>query len=178
MWQPEIIGYLWHPFEVPPFANSGEMDIPLDLGTASVPAALKRGDPAPDFDLPTFGVDRVRLKDYRGKVVLLTFSHWNQRSLQEPRDAYACFHADPKYAQISLMVTQYLLLGKKAVDEGLIEWPYGLLDADGGKTAMDYGVQSWMSRNILIGAQGQILAMDLSGEDLELAIEDALQAAR
>lgn len=178
MWQPEIIGYLWHPFEVPPFANSGEMDIPLDLGTASVPAALKRGDPAPDFDLPTFGVDRVRLKDCRGKVVLLTFSHWNQRSLQEPRDAYACFHADPKYAQISLMVTQYLLLGKKAVDERLIEWPYGLLDADGGETAMDYGVQSWMSRNILIGAQGQILAMDLSGEDLELAIEDAIQAAR
>jgi peroxiredoxin Q/BCP len=36
-------------------------------------AALKPGDPAPDFDLPTAGGGRVSLKAFKGKPVVLYF---------------------------------------------------------------------------------------------------------
>jgi len=36
-------------------------------------AELKEGDSAPDFDMPTAGGGRVRLKDLRGKAVVLYF---------------------------------------------------------------------------------------------------------
>jgi peroxiredoxin Q/BCP len=36
-------------------------------------AALKPGDPAPDFDLPTAGGGRVSLKSFKGKPVIVYF---------------------------------------------------------------------------------------------------------
>ncbi|MEN6577967.1 MAG: carboxypeptidase regulatory-like domain-containing protein, partial [Phycisphaerales bacterium] len=67
------IGSVWYEFEVPLPASDSELDVPLDLGLVPVRSETALGDPAPDFDVPTFGLDRIRLADYRGKTLLLTF---------------------------------------------------------------------------------------------------------
>ncbi|MGE5294443.1 MAG: carboxypeptidase regulatory-like domain-containing protein, partial [Solirubrobacterales bacterium] len=178
-----ILGRLGFEFEVPPLTQESELDIPLDLGALTVlPGELKPGDPAPDFDVPTFGPNRLRLRDYRGKVLLVGFYSGDGISgslpvLEDLKDTYQRFHGDPRFAQIGLLITQYLPLAKKVVAEGGWDWPHGLVTND-GKESTEYGVSSMATPSVLIGPQGNVLAVGPSGEALTQAIEDALQAAR
>lgn len=178
------VGTVWHEFEVPLPANDSELDVPLDLGAVSVRSAIKPrpGDPAPDFDVPTFGPNRIRLADYRGKVLLLTFLSEScfgryPEGLEELKTVYRRFHQDARYAQVSLLFSGHPLLNKKAIDEAGLDWPHGLLDGRGSKETREYGLPSKMLWTVLIGPQGQILDMDLSGGGLTQAIEQALATA-
>ena len=115
----EVIGRLWHRFEVPPLTSSKELDTPLDLGALAVlPGELKPGDPAPDFDVPMFGSGRVRLADYRGKVLLVTFlSSARSSTFAHPAGAkglYERFRGDPRYAQVGLLSAAIRCSTKKA----------------------------------------------------------------
>lgn len=182
----KLIGSVWHEFEVPPLANEAEMDVPLNLGTLPVQAETKPepGDPAPDFDVATLGVDRIRLTDYRGKVVLLTFIMADclsvyPQGVEELKAVYECYREDARYAQVSLFFRSHPLLAKKAVDEAGLNWPYGLLrDSDVRKIFREYDVPSKILWNVLIDAQGRILAKGLSAESLEPAIDETLRTVR
>jgi hypothetical protein len=141
------------------------------------------GDPAPDFDLPTFGEGRIRLADYRGKVVLVTFFIANclrtyPQGLEELKSVYQQFHEDARYAQIGLFFESYPLLAKKAVDEAELSWPHGVIWEHSGREIREYSGPSKMLWNVVIDAQGRIFAKDLSGEALESAIDAALQTVR
>jgi hypothetical protein len=179
----EILGRLGYEFEVPRLMQESELDLPLDFGALTVlPGELKPGDPAPDFDVPTFGPNRLRLKDYRGKVLLLGFyaghsAAGNSPVLKDFKDTYQRFHADPRFAQIGLLVAEYLPLAKKVVAEGGWDWPHGLVAYD-GKESTEYGVPGIAARSILINPQGDILAVGLSGAALTQAIEAALRATQ
>jgi protocatechuate 3,4-dioxygenase beta subunit len=179
------IGSVWHEFEVPPPASDDELDVPHDLGALPVRLMTKpqQGDPAPDFDLPTFGEGRVRLADYRGKVVLVTFfmagclSTYPQ-GREELKAIYRLFCEDDRYAQIGLFFESYPLLAKKAADKAELGWPLGLIWEHGGRETREYDLPSKTLWNVVIDAQGRIFARDLEGEDLESAIDAALQTVR
>ena len=72
------IGHLRMPVVVPEIPG-GRSNEPLDLGTitAKLFDTLKVGDLAPDFDVERIGSQekgrRLKLSDYRGKLVLLDF---------------------------------------------------------------------------------------------------------
>lgn len=178
----DVVGRLWHQFEVRPFTNPNELDTPLDLGTVPVlPGELKPGDPAPAFDVPASGPGRVRLADYRGKVLLVTFLGWgfvepDSTAVQDLKGVYQRFHESPHYAQISLLLTGHPLLDKKATEEAALEWPHRLLEGQ-ERTGAEYDVRT-VPWNILIGPQGEVLAVGLSGEALPQAVEKALSALR
>ena len=167
-----ILGRLGYEFEVPPLTQESELDIPLDLGALTVlPGELKPGDPAPDFDVPTFGPNRLRLRDYRGKVLLVGFYSGDgivasPPVLKDLKDTYRRFHADPRFAQVGLLIAEYLPLAKKVVAEGGWDWPHGLVTYD-GKESIEYGVPGMAARSILIGPRGDILAVGLSGAGLD-----------
>ncbi len=174
----EVVGYLWHEFEVPAFASDSEMDIPLELGLLPVVSGeLQPGDVAPNFDVPTFGSERICLTDYRGKVVLVTFSKLDQAILDEFKALHSRFHENSRYAQVSLLCTD-LLLGHKAVEEMGLDWPCGPLEIE-SKESIEYDIQpGTTSKSVLIGPQGEVLAVGLSGEALTQAIEEALASTR
>ncbi len=175
----EILGRFWHKFEVPPLLRETDLDVPLDLGAVTVlPGELKPGDPAPDFDVPTFGPDRVRLRDYRGKVLLVSFHDsedaGNRSSgLEDLKATYRRFRADPRYAQVSLLYSSFHPLDKKAIEAAGLDWPYGLVDYD-GKESTEYSVPGTLMHSILIGSRGEVLAVGLSGAALTQAVEQVL----
>lgn len=181
----KVVGRVWHEFEVPPFTNAADLDTPLDLGAlAVVYGELKPGDPAPDFDVPASGSGRVRLADYRGKVLLVSFLNWcsvapDSKDLADLKAVYQRFRDDPQYAQVSLQSAWIDLLDEKAVKEARLEWPHGLVNRGTDRVSTDYRLslknKPW---NVLIGPRGQILAVGLSGEELTQAIEDALRASQ
>jgi peroxiredoxin len=155
------------------------LDIPLDLGPLTVPPGeLKPGDPAPAFDVPTFGPERLCSRDYQGKVLLLGF-YWSNLVaghapiVEDLKEAYQQFHSDPRYAQIGLLLARYLPWDKKVLEEAGLDWPHGLVTPR-GKECTEYGVPETSALNVLIGPRGQVLGVGLSGVDLRQAIEQAL----
>lgn len=177
------IGRLWHEVVVPPLTQESQLDVPLDVGALiAVPGELKPGDPAPDFDVPTFGMDRVRLQDYRGKVLLVGFyscsyEGGNVRVMDDLKSAYQRFHENPRYAQVDLVFTQYLPLDRKALEEGGLNWPHGLVTPE-GKESTEYGLRGTLSWSVLVGPRGEVLAVGLSGDALSQAIEQALHTSQ
>lgn len=178
----EVIGRLWHQFEILPPAHPSELDIPLDLGTlALLPAEVRPGDPAPDFDVPACGAGRIRLADYRGKVLLVTFCASGHADLtsteaQNLKGIYDRFRGNPRYAQVGLLFAGNPVLTRKVVDEAGLDWPQGLLEGQGLViTAYNVRTVPW---NVVIGPRGEILAMGSFGEALTQAVEDALRTAR
>ena len=179
----EIIGRLWYRVEVPPLVSNKELATPLDLGTLTVlPGELKPGDSAPSFDVSTFGPGRIRLIDYHGKVLLVTFSAWGYADpastvMQDLKGIYQRFRKNPSYAQVSLLFAGNPLVVKKAIDQARLEWPHGVLQGPESREATEYGIRG-MSLNVLIGPQGEVLAVNLSGEALPQAVEEALRTLR
>ena len=127
--------------------------------------------------MPACGPGRIRLIDYQGKVVLVTFSaNITSAARQNLKDTYQRFHENPQYAQVGLLFAGNPMLTAKAIDEAGLDWPQGLLEWQ-GNVVTEYGVETtpW---NVLIGAQGEVLATGLSGEALNRAIEAALAVDR
>jgi peroxiredoxin len=178
----EIIGRIWYEVVVPPFTSEADLDVPLDFGTLAVlPGELKPGDPAPDFDVPAFGPGRIRLADYRGKVLLVAFSTWGYmdpdlKIMQDLKVLYQRFREDPRYAQVSLLFAGNPLVTGRAIDEAGLDWPHGSLEWQ-ERVVTEYDVKTapW---NVLIGPRGEVLALGLSGKALQQAIEEALRTAR
>ncbi len=179
----QIIGRFWHDFEVPPLADESELDVPLDLGVLEVlPGELKPGDPAPDFDVPARGLDRVRLMDYRGRVLLLTFFSWDYAGrdsalLRDLRDLHRRFGADPHYAQVGLLLAGAPVSDEKAADEAKLDWPIGSVLGRDSREAVEYSLKG-IPWHVLIDPEGHVLSIGLSGEDLQQAIAEVLASLR
>ncbi len=95
----EVLGRFWRQVVVPSITQESPLDVPLDLGAVTaLPGDLKVGDPAPEFDVPTFGSERLRLLDYRGKVLLVGFysRHYvRSPAVEDLKNTYRQFHENP-----------------------------------------------------------------------------------
>ena len=126
-----VIGRVKRDFNLPEMPN-GRSNEPLDLGTITVKLeALKIGDLAPDFDVERIGTPekgrRVRLSDYRGKLVLLDFWAGWQNDLTVLKEVQEKLGSDPRFVLISLVCDQQSGPGlEKFIKENGVSWTNGV----------------------------------------------------
>jgi peroxiredoxin len=190
-----VIGKVNMPFTVPDMPT-GRSNEPLDLGTitAKLFDALKVGDLAPDFDVERIGTEekgrRLKLGDYRGKLVLLNFWRaWDgQNDMLVLKDVQQNFGGDPRFVLISLDCSQNGAVAAKFIKENSLTWTHGLAGDDGAGVSARYKIREFPNMYIrgrdererripvtfLIGPDGRIVAHDLIGNDLE-AVRKAME---
>jgi beta-lactamase regulating signal transducer with metallopeptidase domain/peroxiredoxin len=165
-------------FEVPKTAN-GETDQPIDLGTitASLFDTLDAGEQAPDFVAEAIAGDSIRLSDYRGKVVLLSFwatslAPWlaEMPTLKEIQQKHG---ANERFAILGLSSDRDLATAKKYIDNADLGWRQGYIGPGGGVVAERYMVRAFPA-TFLIGPDQRVLAKNLSGDKLKEAVKAAL----
>ncbi len=171
----EIAGY-YGTVEVPEMPG-GRSDEPLDLGELELTMhnPLRVGDIAPLFEAKTLDGKDLRLIDYRGKFVLLSFwqpvFHPEKQQLQELYDTYG---GNRRLEIIGLGGNDTLEEVKNYVRENAIPWPQ-IYTGEEFKSgiAKDYGGFGIF----LIDPDGRIIAKDLRGEKLKSVVSEALEVA-
>jgi len=173
----EEIGSYRGTIEVPQMPG-GRSDEPLDLGELELTMhdPLRVGDVAPLFEAKTLDGKDIKLIDYRGKFVLLSFwqpvSHPERQRLQELYDAY---NPDGRLAIIGLGGHDTLEEVRKYVEENHIPWPQIFTGEDfKSGVAKNYRIpgRPWI---FLVGPDGKIVASGLRGEKLTSAVRSALE---
>ncbi|UCD27939.1 MAG: carboxypeptidase regulatory-like domain-containing protein [Planctomycetota bacterium] len=175
----ETIALLTHEFEVPEMIG-GRSDKPLNLGNLELklPKTLKVGDAAPLFETQTFDGKPLRLTDYRGKYVLLTFwATWCTPCIAEIshlKELHESFGKDKQFVIIGLSVDKHVNRPKRYLKRKKLPWTQGFLgDIYKSSIAVDYGIHG-IPTNILIGPDGKIIAKDLRGQVTKEAVKRAL----
>jgi peroxiredoxin len=185
---PSLIDRVKQTVVVPAFVGD-RSDEPFDLGpiTAKVRQGIKIGDLAPDFDVQCIGTknkgQRLKLSDYRGKLVLLNF--WQaeagrQNDMTVLKEVQASFGHDPRFVLISLACGKSAAQAEQSIKQDGLNWTHGFAGdfVTGAATRYDIRViyQSQFiigpdqkSRQVpltfLIGPDGRIVAHDMSGND-------------
>jgi peroxiredoxin len=137
------------------------------------------GAPAPDFDARDLHGKPLRLADYRGRVVLLSF--WftgcgpcigmvpKEQELTEK-------YRDKQFALIGVCRDSDAAISKKTAGEHGMNWP-SIHDGSPGRVTDDYNVLSWPSFYV-IDADGKIAAKDASWEMAEETIARLVSTTR
>jgi len=171
----EIAGY-YGTIEVPEIPG-GRSDEPLDLGELELTMhnPLRVGDIAPLFEAKTLDGKDLKLIDYRGKFVLLSFwqpvFHPEKQQLQELYDTYG---GNRQLEIIGLGGNDTLEEVKNYVEENAIPWPQ-IYTGEEFKSgiAKDYGGFGIF----LIDPEGRIIAKDLRGDKLKSVVSEAIKVA-
>lgn len=136
-------------------------------------------DPRLPIKLPTVNGDSLTLASLKGKVILLDFwASWCmpcRAANKQLVKLYAKYK--PGGLEIfSVSLDQEKKDWQKAISKDKITWlqvndPRGSWDA---KTAMDWNI-SQLPTTFLIDKKGDVVAIDLSGKELDKAVRDLLQ---
>jgi peroxiredoxin len=143
-------------------------------------AAPCAGAPAPDFDAEDLAGKRVKLSDYRGKVVVLVF--WYRRCIPcramipHERELVERYRDKP-FAMISVYSDQDYDQARKVVAEQNMTWP--IVKAGVGPDAITrtYNVDLFPTIFVIDGA-GMIRHARISGYQLDSAVAQALAEAK
>lgn len=126
------------------------------------------GAPAPEFEACDLNGRPIRLTDYRGKVVVLSF--WfpgcgpciamapKEQNLVEK-------YRDQPFALIGVCRDDDVTAAKKVADEHGMAWP-SVDDGQPGQVTDAYNVLSWPTFHV-VDAEGKISALDASWEKVE-----------
>jgi peroxiredoxin len=176
---PQEIGGYYGPVDVPP-QTEAYTDEPLDLGDLTLKMRsppLHVGDPAPLFETQTLDGNDIRLLDYRGKFVLLSFwqptFHPELDRLKELQQTYGV----DRLAILDFAVSDTLAEVESYIREHQIEWPEIYLgETKDNDIAKRYGdpVASYI---LLVDPEGKIVATWLREEKLTEAVQGALGKA-
>ena len=136
---------------------------------------LHVGDMAPLFEAKTLDGKDIRLADYRGKFVLLSF--WQPVShpeLDRLRELHKTYGDAGKLAIIDFGGWDTLEEVRKYVAEHQMEWPeiyFGPSNKEG--IANQYGLPG-VPYILLVNPEGKIVATWLRGEKLTRAVKEAI----
>jgi peroxiredoxin/protocatechuate 3,4-dioxygenase beta subunit len=177
--RPEEIASYYGTIEVSEM-QGGRSDEPLDLGEFELTMhnPLHVGDLAPLFEAKTLDGKDLKLIDYRGKFVLLSFwqpvFHPEKQQLQELYDTYG---SDGQLEIIGLGGNDTLEEVKNYVKENAIPWPQ-IFTGEEFKSgiAKDYDIPGipWI---FFVGPDGRIVAKNLRDEKLMSTVIEILNAA-
>jgi peroxiredoxin len=140
-------------------------------------AGIVVGKPAPDFTLTdTAGVVR-RLADYRGKVLLVDFwATWCPpcvREMPNVKAGYDAYHARG-FELIGVTLDEEREPFDRFVEAKALPWPQAFEGKGwGGDLVRVFGVTR-VPASFLIGPDGNLIAKDLRGEELDQALAQAL----
>jgi peroxiredoxin len=135
------------------------------------------GAPAPDFTGPTPAGDSLSLSDLRGKVVLIDFwASWCGPCRRENPNVVRTYdkYKDRGFEILGVSLDDNRKRWLKAIEDDGLTWPH-LSDLKGWRSAYAriYGVTS-IPQTVLVDREGNILARNLRGPDLERKLEEIL----
>jgi peroxiredoxin len=157
---------------------------PFDLGELEVAkeTGLKVGDPAPAFEAETFDGNSIKLADYKGKVVVVTFwtasQTWATQSLLKIHQTCEAYRKYDQFVMIGASLDSDIDAARKLIKDNELKWINCYLSGKKKVTACkDYEIQMWPA-TFVIGPDGQILAKNATSLLLESMLADALAAER
>jgi hypothetical protein len=170
-----------------PEMPGGRSDEPLDVGEIKtyLTAPLRTGDRAPLFETSTFDGKPLKLADFKGKHVLLSF--WRSDDAQSLADmanlktAQAAWGKDQRFVLIGLNLDGTLAAAPQYATDNKLTWVQCHL-GERSDVPMRYrlrGVAStltWESgpKSMLIGPDGLMIRPEVRGPGIATALEEVL----
>jgi peroxiredoxin len=176
----EDLGGYHGTIEVPSIPG-GRGDEPLDLGDLVLrmhEPPLKAGETAPLFEAKTVDGKDVRLADYRGTFVLLSF--WQPVSnpeLERLKDLYKTYGGAGKLRIIGLGGNDTREEVERFVREHKIEWPEAYVGENWDSGIAKQYRNPVASYIVLVDPEGKIVATWIRGERLTKTVREAIDAA-
>lgn len=153
----------------------GQESVTQDVSGVKV-IGVYAGAPAPDFEAETLEQRAFRLRELRGKIVLLDFwATWCAPCVAELGTIKA-LHEEFAARGLEVVSVSFDLeadTARKFVSEKKLPWTHIWAErADKGPLAERYGVTA-IPATFLIGPDGKVIARDLRGEALVQAVRQA-----
>jgi peroxiredoxin len=135
------------------------------------------GQPAPDIKGPTPTGDSLSLSDLRGQIVLIDFwASWCGPCRRENPNVVRMYdkYKDRGFEILGVSLDDDRNRWLKAIEDDGLVWPH-ISDLKGWRSAYArrYGVTS-IPQTVLVDREGNILARNLRGPDLERKLEEVL----
>jgi len=170
-----------------PEMPGGRSDEPLDVGEIKTYSfrPLRTGEPAPLFETSTFDGKPLKLADFKGKHVLLSF--WRSDDAKSLADmahlktAQAAWGKDQRFVLIGLNLDGTLAAAQRYATDNKLTWVQCYL-GERSDVPMRYhllgvaSAQTWDSgpKSMLIGPDGLMIRSDVRGPKIATALEAAL----
>ena len=140
--------------------------------------SLTVGEPAPEFTVQRLDSGRLKLRDLRGKLVLINFwatvSPPSLAEMPAVQELHKTFAGDPRFELVGLACDEDIEAPRRFVTEKELKGTQAFSPSNGAGVASTYLVRSIPS-SFLIGPDGRILAKDLHGTALTQAVSNALK---
>ena len=174
-------------FTVPSMPAEGS-DEPLDVGDLMLTPArgdfvqqLAPGTLAPPFEVPTLDGQSLRLADFRGKYVLLSFwATWCgpvfEKDIPYLKNIHKRYEANGRLAIVGLSMDQTIKVPADYAAKHGLAWRQAFLGNEPRLALLDQYAVRAIPQIFLIDPDGKIIATDLSGEGITAAVENALKS--
>ncbi len=155
----------------------------VELGKLPLKKAeiLEPNNPAPDFNIPALDGGTLRLSDFRGQYLLLTFFIPDDQGpflteMENLKNIQDDLSQDERFEMVGLTSSQMPLFKeilRKFLDEWQLTWQQGLLESMNYKLMQKYQINSW-PHSLLIDPNGILLIKGLKGDELYDFVSDTL----